>query len=153
MSLSDSRSDRRTVIDSRAALSWDSSNRVSQVPDCSVGARCPQSPREVATLQWLVASRHVLASPVSEGWPPRTSLTRPNRVHAFALRLTPLHQEASTSELLLPPLLQLHSERALTMVSSFQLTRTARLRLAHGGNRGNGDLLPSHHFRFRFYGS
>ena len=131
MSLSRSRSGRRTVMDSRVALNWDSSNRVSQVPVCSVGARCPQSPREVVTLQLLVTSRHVLASPVSEGWPPRNSLTRPNRVHAYALRLTPLHQEASTSELLLPPLPQLHGERALTMVSTFQLTRSARLGLAH----------------------
>ena len=50
-------------------LSWDSPDRFSQVPDWSVGARCPQSPRRAGTLHLLVASRSVMASPLSEGWP------------------------------------------------------------------------------------
>ena len=79
------------------------------------------------TLRILVASCHVLALPSLEGWPPRESVTRPNRVHANALRLAPVHQEASTTELLPTPLLLLHGERALTMVNTFQLTRSAKL--------------------------
>ena len=71
MGLSDFHTDHHTVMDSREVLSWDSSEWISQVPDYSVGARCPQPPREVATLQLLVASCHVLASPSLEGWPPR----------------------------------------------------------------------------------
>ena len=51
-------------------------------------------------LHLLVASHHVLASPSSEGWPSRISVTRPNRVHAFALRLTPSSQGAPTARLL-----------------------------------------------------
>ena len=51
-------------------------------------------------LQTLVASHHVLASPSSAGWPSRISVTRPNRVHAFALRLTPSSQGAPAARLL-----------------------------------------------------
>ena len=90
------------------------------------------------TLRILVASCHVLALPSLEGWPPRESVTRPNRVHANALRLAPVHQEASTTELLPTPLLLLHGERALTMVNTFQLTRSAKLPWHTRDRRGTG---------------
>ena len=100
MGLSDSRTDHPAVMDSRRTLSWDSPVRASQVPDWSVGARCPQPPRGITMLHLLVASHRVLASPSLKGWPSQTSVTRPNRVHAFALRLTPLLQGASAEGLL-----------------------------------------------------
>ena len=104
MSLSDSRSDLHNVMDSAATLSCEftnrrSSNRVSQVPDCSVGARCLQPPREAAMLHLLVTSHHVLASPSLEGWPPQT-LRNEAESSSLALRLTPAHQRASANGLL-----------------------------------------------------
>jgi len=89
MGLADSRSSRQTVMDSRKVLNWDSQDRASQVPGCSVGIRRPQPPRGTAMLHVPVASHHVLASPSLVGCPSRASVTRPNRVHALALRLTP----------------------------------------------------------------
>jgi len=57
-----------------------------------------------------------------------TLVTRPNRVHAYyALRLTPLLPWAPTKRSPSQPPRSLHGERALTMVSTFQLTRFARL--------------------------
>jgi hypothetical protein len=138
MGLSDSRFGHRPVMDFRTALSWDSPKRVSQVSDGSVGARRPQLPRRAVTLHLLVASRHVWASPSPVGWPPGMSVTRPDRVHAEALRLTPLPQGAPTAGLLQTSPRWLHGERALTMASTFQLTRSARLSLAHRRHRGHG---------------
>jgi hypothetical protein len=60
-----------------------------------------------------------------------TGLTRPKRVHAFALRLTSSPSRAPTARLPAPPPSRLHGERAIAMGSSFQLTRSARLSLTH----------------------
>ena len=59
-----------------------------------------------------------------------TGFTRPKRVHAFALRLTSSPSRSSTTWLPASPPSQLHGARAITMVSTFQLTRSARLSLA-----------------------
>jgi hypothetical protein len=58
------------------------------------------------------------------------SVTRPNRV-SLALRLACLPREASPDGLLRRTLAWLPAERAIVRVSSFQLTRSARLGLAH----------------------
>src|SRR5262249_23946451 len=60
-----------------------------------------------------------------------TGLTRPKRVHAYALRLTSSLSRAPTARLPKPPPSRLHGERAIAMGSSFQLSRSARLSLTH----------------------
>ncbi len=50
---------------------------------------------------------------------------------SLALRLTSSRSQAPTVQLPAPPLSQLHGERAISMVSSFQLTRSTRLTLTH----------------------
>jgi len=50
MGLADSRLGRQAVMDSRRALGWDPPSRASQVPDWSVDARRPQSPRRAQLL-------------------------------------------------------------------------------------------------------
>ena len=110
-------------------------------------------------LHLLVASHRVLASPYSARLAIPDELNEAESVHAIALRLTPLHQSASTAGLLQTPPHLLHGERALTMVHTFQLTRSARLRLAHGGSRDNRDLVRiactsyGHSRRFSVYKS
>ena len=75
-------------------------------------------------------------------------VTRPKG--SLALRLTPSPSEAPTAGLLRKPLGQLHGERTSTMVSSFQLTRTVKLRLTHQRTRRDAeenaelDFLSSH---------
>ena len=108
----------------------------SQVPDDSVGIRRPLSPRRARPLHVFVASR-----PMTGFTPPGElatldCVTRPNtgsrsRICDIALRLTPLPSEAPTAGSPRQPLGQLHGERTSTMVSSFQLTRTVKLRLTH----------------------
>ena len=105
--------------------------RVSQVPGDSVGIRCPLSPRRARPLQAFVASRSVTGFTLSGGLATLKCVTRPNRVHAFALRLMPLPSEAPTAGSLRQPLSRLHGERTTTMVSTFQLTRTVKLCLTH----------------------
>ncbi len=60
-----------------------------------------------------------------------TGLTRPKRVHAFALRLTSSPSRTPTARLPTPPPSRLHGERAIAMVSTFQLTRSTRLSLTN----------------------
>ena len=50
---------------------------------------------------------------------------------SLALRLTSWPSQAPTGRLPAPPLSQLHGERAISMVSTFQLTRSTRLTLTH----------------------
>ena len=104
--------------------------RASQVPDCSVDIRRPLSPRGVRPLHMFVASR-----PISD-FTPSGRMVTPKRFHeaetgSLALRLTPLPSEAPSAGLLRHPLGQLHGERTISMISTFQLTRTIRLRLTH----------------------
>ena len=50
---------------------------------------------------------------------------------SLALRLASSPSQAPTGRLPAPPLSQLHGERAISMVSTFQLTRSTRLTLTH----------------------
>ena len=106
------------------------------LPGSCLICRCPLSP--VTPPSRIAASARCFTTRVgftiSGKLATRICVTRPNRVHAFALRLTPLLPGASTAGLLRTPPHQLHGERALTMVHSFQRTRSARLRLAHQRN-------------------
>ena len=68
--------------------------QVSQVPDRSVDARCPLPPRRARPLRVLVASRPVSGFTSSGRMATPTCVTRPKRVHAFALRLTSLSSRA-----------------------------------------------------------
>ena len=120
MSPSDSLQSQKTVIDSHRLLAgrYTSSSiqppsRVSQVPDCSVDARCPQPPRAARRLHLPVAS------------PP---------VRGFAFAKTGLHRAGYPNTM--PA--WLHGQQAMTMVSSFHLTRTIRLTLAHQRTRRQG---------------
>ena len=106
-------------------------DRVSQVPGDSVGIRCPLPPRRARPLQAFVASRSVTGFTLSGRAGHLKCVTRPNRVHACALRLTPLPSKAPTAGSLRQPLGRLHGERTTTMVSTFQLTRTVKLCLTH----------------------
>ena len=115
MSPSDSLQSQKTVIDSHRLLAgrYTSSSiqppsRVSQVPDCSVDARCPQPPRAARRLHTPVTS------------PP---------VRGFAFAKTGLHRAGYPNTM--PA--WLHGQQAITMISSFQLTRTIRLTWHTGG--------------------
>jgi hypothetical protein len=82
---SDSRTDRPAVIYSRLTLTFglhrQSPVRVSQVPDCSVDARCPLSPRIARPLHMFVASRSMAGFTPSEGLATPNCVTRLKRVH------------------------------------------------------------------------
>jgi hypothetical protein len=103
--------------------------RVSQVPRGSFDARHPLSPRVAHPLHVLVASRMVSGFAASGRLTTTTGLTRPKRVHAFALRLTSSPSRAPTARLPASPPSWLHGERAIAMISTSQLTRSTRLSL------------------------
>ena len=146
---SDSRRSRALVMSSHRPLI----PRHALVPDHFVGslrflggsvdARCPLPPRRARPLQVLITSRSVSGFALSGGLAAPTCVTRPKRVHAFALRLTSLSSRASTTRSPRPPPSRLHGERAIPMVSSFQLTRSTRLRLTHQRTRRRQELLDS----------
>jgi hypothetical protein len=141
---SDSRHGRPAVICSRRALHPQHAlplvHRAGspRFLDGSVGARRPQSPRRARPLRVLVTSRSMAGFTLSGGMATLNGLTRPNQVHAFALRLTPLPHMASTDGSPRQPHDRLHGERAIAMVSTFQLTRSTRLCLAHRSTRRDG---------------
>ena len=130
---SDSRPGRAAVMDSRppwvrrhASVS-DHPTGSLRFLDRSVGARRPLPPRRARPLRLLVAWRPVSGFTFSGRMATLTCVSRPNRVHARALRLTPSPSQASTARSPAPPLGRLHGERAIPMVSTFQLTRSTRL--------------------------
>jgi hypothetical protein len=97
----------------------------------SVDARRPLPPRGVRPLPVLVA------------WRPMSGFTSSGRLAtprlgfheagpgSLTLRLASSPSQASTAGLPRTPLSRLHGERAISMVSTFQLTRSTRLILAH----------------------
>src|ERR1700689_190265 len=91
----------------------------------------PSHPGEPGRCRRSLLHGRCQASPYLEGLATLKCVTRPYRVHAFALRLTPLPSEASTAGSLRQPLGRLHGERTTTMISTFQLTRTVKLCLTH----------------------
>ena len=109
--------------------------QVSQVPDGSVDARCPLSPRGARPLHVLVASRSVSGFTFSGRLATPICVTRPKWVHACALRLTSLSSRASHPGSPRRTPSRLHGERAIPMVNTFQLTRPAKLGLAHRNTR------------------
>jgi hypothetical protein len=147
MSPSDSRSGRATVMDSRppwvrrhASVS-DHPTGSLRFLDRSVGARRPLPPRRARPLRLLVAWRPVSGFTFSGRMATLTCVSRPKRVHARALRLTPSPPQASTARSPAPPLGRLHGERAIPMVSTFQLTRSTRLPDAPEDAATNSHLL------------
>src|SRR6266404_1373573 len=108
----------------------------------SVPARCPLSSRQVRRSLLPVASPPVAGfSSSGETGHPQLRITRPNRVR-LSLRLTGSPPEASPTALLRRTLGWLSVERAINRVTSFQVTRTARLCLAHRITRMNEGGLP-----------
>jgi len=102
-------------------------NRVSQVPGDSFSARCLLPPRRVRSVLVVEASRAVLASPFSAGWPlsvlrnEAEPSSRDATARAFAL---PSFSAADCSPTLWA---RLHGFRPIIMINAFQLTRTAKL--------------------------
>ena len=97
----------------------------------SLDARRPLPPRGVRPLHMLAA------------WRPMSGFTRSGRMAtprlrfheagpgSLPLRLASSPSQASTAGLPRTPLSRLHGERAISMISTFQLTRSTRLILAH----------------------
>jgi len=145
MSPSDSRSSPDAVMGSRASLTQGprakrhSSGSLRFLTILSASA-VPSHPGEPGRCRRSLLHGRCQASPYLEGLATLTCVTRPNRVHAFALRLTPLPSEASTAGSLRQPLGRLHGERTTTMVSTFQLTRTVKLRLTHQISQKDADF-------------
>ena len=114
-------------------------------------ARCLLSPRRVCLVHMFVASQSVLASENSAHWPLSTSFIEAE-TSSLALRLTSSSNKAQSAYSRM--LGRLHGERTLTMVSTFQLTRTARLTGApeysvhtEKENRSSLVLMPWSSFR------
>jgi len=131
MNPSDSRPGLMGVIDSPHPLMPAASpGRVSQVP--RLICRRPPPPITPESLTGAPARCFPVSGRLRPSW-------RVGRSHWFneaesgslALRLTSSPQRASTIGSPRAPPLRLHAARAINMVSTFQLTRSARLRLAH----------------------
>ncbi len=136
MSPSDSRSSQSAVMGSRTLLTQGlrakcHSNGSLRFLTILSASAVPSHPGEPGRCRRSLLHGRCQASPYLEGLATLRCVTRPNRVHAFALRLTPLPSEASTAGSLRQPLGRLHGERTTTMVSTFQLTRTVKLCLTH----------------------
>jgi hypothetical protein len=81
------------------------------------------------------------ASPHPEGWPTRKSVTRPNRVrlrYGSRVRSAGLRLDGCPNA---PPA-SLPAERAIDRMISFQIIRSARLRLAHRKALNTRKALP-----------
>jgi hypothetical protein len=104
-----------------------SPKQVSQVSIGSVHARCPQPPRRVHPLHMLVASRVISGFDTFGRLATLTFVTRPNRVHACALRLTWPFPRALPGRSPRRTPIQLHGARAIAMTSTFQLIKSNRV--------------------------
>ena len=123
------------VIYSRLALAADSpdptaarSGSLRFLIDLST-ARRPQPPRGARPLHLLVASRYDAG--FTSGRLATPNLRNEAETGSLALRLTSSPSGASAPRITPCTPGQLHGERAISMSSSFQLTRTIRLRLTH----------------------
>ena len=133
MGLSDSRLGPLAVMDSRWRLPRVATplpGRVSQVPrlicPCALPPLTPGSPATALTPCFITGIR-------LHPYPADCPLPSRNEAESgsLALRLTGSPLEASPSGLPRPTLDWLHVEWVIYMVSSFHLTRSARLGLAH----------------------
>ncbi len=149
MSPSDSRSSRGAVMGSRAPLASRlrarlSLERVSQVPDDSVGIRRPLSPRRARPLQAFVASRSMTGFTPPGGLATLTCLTRPSsgsrlRITADAIafrgsdrRITPAAARAATWRT------NNYHDQFLSTDKNRQASPDAP-----GGHRGSGEMLSA----------
>lgn len=105
--------------------------QVSQVPVGSVHARHPLPPRRARPLLTLVASRSASGFTTFGRLAALAFVTRPNRVHACALRLTWPSSRASHGGSPHRTPGRLHGARASTMTSTFQLAKPNKLDLTH----------------------
>src|SRR5205085_10918086 len=107
------------------------------------------SPRAAHPLRVLVASRMVSGFLIS-GSLTAADWCNEAEVGSLSLRLTSSPPRAPTARSPVPSPRGLHGERAIAMVSTFQLTRSARLCLAHRKNEDGSDsrsLVPFRAFR------
>ena len=128
------------------SLSGRTRDRVSQVPDGSFCARCLLSPRGVPAVLPVDPFPHGAGFILFDGLATPTLVTRLLRVRG-TLRLARLPTPASAVRVAPLPLKgRLHGSRPFTMISSFQLTRTAKLRLAlseeHEGHEEDRGKAP-----------
>jgi hypothetical protein len=129
-----------TVMLSRAALGLHARPCIAGPPrflDRSVPTRRPLTPRRARRVHVPVAS-----TPVA-GFVILGSLATLDEVHeadsgSLALRLAGSLPEASPAGLLQLTLGSLPAERAIRRITSFQVTRSARLGLAHPKSKGQG---------------
>jgi hypothetical protein len=127
--------------------------QVSQVPVGSVHARRPHPPRRAQPLLALVASRSASGFTTFGRLAALAFVTRPNRVHACALRLTWPSSQASYGRSPHHTPGRLHGARASTMTSTFQLAKPNKLHLTHRKREGakgrNGNRRPRNETPFR----
>ena len=126
MNPSDSRPEPTPVMDSRRSLP--PAIRIAVALGTGLSGfvtYLPHPPSSATPGNSLAACAHVFAGDAGfdpfEGVAIPNSVTRPNQVHAFALRLARPSSGASDERSLLRPPAFLHGPRAITMSSSFQL--------------------------------
>ena len=125
----------RHVVTPRTHEEWHR-NRSLRFPVVLSTSAVSNHPGKLANRCRFVRLFAMQASPNLAGWPlPLASRGRIPRLmeqgHAFALRLTPSLLQAPNGKSPRRPLKSLHGSRTFAMMSSFQLTRTTRLRLTH----------------------
>ena len=109
--------------------------------DCSFPARCPQPPRKARRVLLLVTSSPMAGFSISGRLAAFNSVTRPNRVchHCGSqVCLTGFHQTDYSG----PLRFDYMYGRAIYMVNSFQLTRSARLILVFHSHLTRSQLMP-----------
>jgi len=132
MSLSDSRAEppARLCLSGRRWGHWPHSVGSPRFLDRSVPARCPLSPRSVRRVLALVTSPP-MAGFISSGRLATLIWCNEAELGSLPLRLAGSPSKASPAGFLRLTLGWLHVERAIVMVNTSQLTRSARLGLAH----------------------
>ena len=121
-------------------LSW-----VSQVPRlicrCPLSPTTPESPTAARARCFTVGIRlrHIRKHGHSQ-------LRHEAESGSLTLRLTPSPHRASTAGSPRQPPAWLHGQQAITMICTFQQTRSARLSLAHRRHRRHGDKDLRHKF-------
>ena len=146
MTPSDSRLGRQAVMVSRRSLIRITDHQAGSLRflvDLSTPA-VPYHPEEPDRCMNSLLHGRFQASPFPGGWPLPLCVTRPKG--SLALRLTSLRSQAPTNGLPRSPPSRLHGERASAMASTFQLTRSTKLRLTHRkarkGEHGNRNAEP-----------
>jgi len=119
------------AVESAARPRRVSPHRVSQVPRLICRRPpSPLTPEGPAAASARCFTAGIRLHPIRRTGRPRSKCNEAE-TGSLALRLTPSSHGASTAGSPRQPPDRLHGERASSMVSSFQLTRPARLGLAH----------------------